>query len=235
MKKQAICVVMGMFCLLSAHGQNSSMSQVNNPISPSLGVLVGTTGVGLEFYHPLGNQFGVQAGFSLMPFDTQIIGDYGEYQTRSQVSARVHNAHILLGWTPFHHLEGFFRHFVINAGAGYFLQAKGDIHTILNESYYFGDIEVPYDMIGSVDTRINWKKTVSPYFGLALTDVRIDKRFGFNIGLGGYYLSAPMVELAGTKLLEHNQANEPIIERNIKNYRLLPQLQLGVSYRLHFN
>jgi len=111
------------------------------------------------------------------------------------------------------------------------MQAKGYIQTTLNESYFYGDIEVPYYLIGEVDTHIKWNETIAPYLGLALTDIWIDNRFGLDVGLGGYYLSAPSVQLTGTKLLEYNQTNGPIIERNIKNYRFLPQLQLGVNYR----
>jgi len=231
MKKQTVCIVIGLLCLLSVRGQRLSSTKVENPISPSLGILVGTAGGGLEFYQPFGNQFGIQAGFSLMPFDTQIIGTYGQHETRSQVRARLHNVHILFDWAPFYKASGFFRHLIINAGGGYFMQAKSYIQTTLNESYFYGDIEVPYYLIGEVNTRINWNETIAPYLGLALTDIWIDNRFGLDFGLGGYYLSAPSVQLTGTKLLEYNQANGPIIERNIRNYRFLPQLQLGVNYR----
>ncbi len=180
----------------------------------------------------MGKQLGLQVGFSLMPFQTQIIGDYGQHATRSRAEAQLHNVHALLGWTPFYQVRSFIRHFTINAGAAYFLRADGRIRTTLNEPYFFGDIQVPADMIGVVTTEVDWKTTVSPYVGLALTNVRIDERFGFNGSLGAYLLTRPEVRLTGTELLAYNDANGPIIERNLKNYRYLPQIQLGINYRL---
>src|SRR5690606_608013 len=108
----------------------------------------------------------------------------------------------------------------------------GSIHTTLNEPYFFGDIEVPPSMIGAVTTDIDWKTSVSPYVGLGLTNVRIDNRFGFNCTVGGYLLASPKVQLAGTKLMANNGANAEIIERNLESYRYLPQIQLGINYRL---
>lgn len=232
MRKQAICFAVGLLGVLFAHGQATSLAGYTNPVSQSFGILVGTTGVGLEYYHPLGSQFGVQAGVSFMPFNTKIIGTYGDYETQSKANARLHNLHVLFGWTPFYQTDHFLRHFVVNAGAAYLLQAEGGIDTRLNEPYYYGDILVSEDMIGSVNTTVNWKQSVSPYLGIGLTDVRIDNRFGFNVGLGAYYLSSPSVTVTGTKLLAHNEANAAIIERNIKNYRVLPQIQVGVNYSL---
>ncbi|MEC3879334.1 hypothetical protein [Parapedobacter sp. 10938] len=233
MRKQAICFAVGLLGVLLAHGQATNLAGYTNPVSRSFGVLVGTTGVGVEYYHPLGNQFGVQAGVSFMPFGTKIVGTYGDYETQSKVRARLHNVHALFGWTPFYQTDHFLRHFVVNVGASYLLRAEGGIDTRLSEPYYYGDILVDQDMVGSVKTTVNWKQSVSPYFGIGLTDVRIDSRFGFNVGLGAYYLSSPSVRVKGTKLLEDNEANAPIIERNIKSYRVLPQVQLGVNYRLH--
>jgi len=231
MKKLAICVAIGSFGLLCVHAQTIDRARSINPVSPSFGILVGT-GVGLTYYQPVGRQFSVQAGASFMPFHTKIVGAYGEYETRSRVNAQIHNVHLLLGWMPFHGTGNFMRHFTINAGAAYLLRAEGSIGTHLNEPYYYGDIRVPQSMIGEVNTTVNWEQSVAPYFGIGLTNVRIDDRFGFNVGVGGYYLPSPSVSMKGTKLLAHNEANGPIIERNIKNYRLLPQIQLGVNYRL---
>src|SRR5690606_35393211 len=138
------------FGLLCAHAQTINSTGGANPVAQSFGVLVGTTGVGVEYYHPLGSQFNVQGGLSLMPFNTKIIGTYGEYETYSKVNARLHNIHALFGWTPFYGAGNFLRHFVVNAGAAYLLRAEGGIDTRLNEPYYYGDILVSEDMIGSV-------------------------------------------------------------------------------------
>ncbi|MGK6351549.1 hypothetical protein [Parapedobacter sp. DT-150] len=230
MKSKTITLAFALLNLLSAHAQRSFDFSENPAYKPSLGGLVGTTGVGLAFYHPLGVQFGLQAGVSLMPYNTQIVAQYGEHETRSEARARLHNAHLLLGWVPFYRAENGFRHLAINVGVGYLFQAQGTIDTRLNESYYYGDIELPPADIGTMHTTISWDEAVVPYGGLSFGDVRIDDHFGLNFALGGYLLSQPRVEVVGTGLLQGNEANQPIIERNIKNYRYLPNLQLGIAY-----
>jgi hypothetical protein len=234
MKKQLICLAMGLISLLTANGQWKNPVP-ENPLAQSIGLLVGTTGIGLEYYRPLGNQLGVQAGFSLMPFTTHIMGQYGQYDTRNRVETQMHNAHILLAWEPFHYTGGVLRHFTINAGAAYFFRLMGTVRTTLDEPYYYGDILVSSELLGSARTRVSWGSRVMPHFGFALTNVRIDERFGFNVGIGGYYLPSPEVRMTGTNLLSDNEHNGPIIERNLRDYRLLPQLQLGVNYKLQID
>lgn len=79
-------------------------------------------------------------------------------------------------------------------------------------------------------TTINWEEGMAPYAGLSFSDMRIDEHFGFNIALGGYLLSQPSIMVRGTGMLEGNEINQPIIERNIQNYRYLPNLQVGIAY-----
>jgi len=52
-----------------------------------------------------------------------------------------------------------------------------------------------------------------------------------HIDLGCYYLSKPSVSMQATGLLEENVSNAATIERNMKNYRYLPRVEFGFSYR----
>src|SRR5690606_9720198 len=71
------------------------------PYPVALGVHMGTTGVGLHLYQPLGPKFGLRLGASYMPFNSQIGGTYNDYATRSDVKAKSGNDYLNLCLTLF--------------------------------------------------------------------------------------------------------------------------------------
>lgn len=99
------------------------------------------------------------------------------------------------------------------------------------EGYRYGDINVHPDRVGTITTNVNWKETVNPYAGIGWSNIVLDSRFSVSIDLGAYYLSKPTVTMEATGLLEENVNNAPTIENNIKNYRYLPRVEIGFSYR----
>lgn len=230
MKSKTILLTFALLNLLSAHAQQTARFSENPAYKPALGGLIGTTGVGLAFYHPLGSQFGLEVGAEFMPYNMQVVGTYGDYPTRSTARARLHNAHLLFGWVPFHGVENGFRHLVINLGAGYLFKAEGTLSTQLRDPQSYGEIELQPEEIGTMYTTVNWKEGVVPYAGLGFSDMRIDEHFGLYIALGAYFLSQPSVTVSGTAMLDDNEINQGVIEHNIQNYRYLPNLKLGIAY-----
>lgn len=201
------------------------------PYPFALGVHMGTTGVGVHLYQPLGQQFGLRVGVSYMPFATDIVGTYSGYATRSDIRAKSGNASLTFGWTPFAKNGGFFRSFNVQAGGAYFFKLDGELTTRLRDPYKYGEIDVHPEKVGTITTKVDWKKTVNPYAGIGWSNIVIDSRFSMHVDLGCYYLSKPRVSMEATGLLEENVNNAPIIERNIKNYRYLPRIEFGFSYR----
>lgn len=200
-----------------------------NPFA--LGVHVGTTGVGLHIYQPLGNHFGLRLGGSYMPFKTDILGEYSNRDVRTDVSANTSNVSLMLGWTPFAQRSGFFRSFNIQVGGAYFFQLEGELTSRLADGYRYGDIVVAPERVGTITTQVNWKETVNPYAGIGWSNIVLDSRFSMSIDLGAYYLSKPSVTMDATGLLEENVSNRATIEKNIENYRYLPRVEVGFSYR----
>lgn len=201
------------------------------PYPVGLGVHMGTTGVGLHLFQPLGTKLGLRVGASYMPFNTSIAGTYNDHATRSDVKAKSGNVSLAFGWTPFAQRSGFFRSFNIQLGGAYFFKLDGELTTRLRDPYKFGEIDVHPDHVGNIKTQIEWKKTVNPYAAIGWSNIIIDSRFSMHIDLGCYYLSKPSVSMEATGLLEQNVNNAATIERNIKNYRYLPRLEFGFSYR----
>jgi|GEM_PF-3262132 len=64
-KSRTILLAFTFLNLLSAHAQQTARFIENPAYKPALGGLIGTTGIGLAFYHPLGVQFGLEVGAGL--------------------------------------------------------------------------------------------------------------------------------------------------------------------------
>lgn len=197
-----------------------------------LGVHFGSTGGGIHLYAPIGQQFSARVGASFMPFNTSIKGEYSNRDTKSDAKVKAYNASLIFGWNPFYQSEGFFHSFAINLGAAYFFKLDGKLTTRLAESYSHGDIEVDPEMIGEIQTNIDYKKSISPYLGLGWSNIVLNEKFSLHADLGCYYLSKPKVSMTATGLLEGSTVNAATIENNSKNYRFLPRIEIGVSYRL---
>lgn len=239
MKKSSLMLVLLFFGLLStgstyAQGKDSIPEltyEYGYPQPIAVGVHFGTAGFGVHITKPIAKQFGVRLGFSHMPFHTNIVGNYDNRDVKTDVKAKSTNISLLLGWTPFVSYGGFFRSFQVQVGGAYFTELKGTLTSRLKDPYQFGDILVKPDLVGTITADVNWKKTVNPYAGIGWSNIVIDNRFSMNVDLGMYYLSKPTVSMTATGLLEENVNNAATIERNIENYRYLPRLEVGFSYR----
>ncbi len=237
--KEKLIVLISLFALVSMKlkgaEQRDSIPEsayLNGyPFPNALGVHMGSTGVGLHFYQPIGPQLGIRIGASFMPFNTNISGSYNNYLTRSNAKAKSGNLSIAFGWNPFYQKSGFFRSFNMQAGLAYFYKLDGSLTTRLKDPYKFGDIQVHPAQVGTISAQIDWKKSVSPYAGIGWSNIIIDSRFSMNLDLGYYYLTSPKVSMEATGLLERNINNSNKIENNIRNYRYLPRVEFGFSYR----
>lgn len=198
----------------------------------AIGIHGGTSGIGAHFYQPFSAKFGARLGVSFMPFNTDIKGTYSGRKTHSDIKAQAHNASLILGYTPFAGKGGFFNSFGLQLGGAYFFKLDGEFDTRLSDPYKYGDILVDPVQVGIIHTDVKWKKTINPYAGIGWSNIRLDDRFSASLDLGCYYLSKPKVTIEASGLLEENVMNAPQVEHNIRNYRYLPRVEFGVSYRL---
>ncbi|HRN47874.1 MAG TPA: hypothetical protein PKW69_07545, partial [Niabella sp.] len=112
-----------------------------------------------------------------------------------------------------------------------FYKLKGAATGVPAKDYQMGDLTINKEDIGSINATAKYKP-LAPYAGLALRQMKIQSKLSLNLDMGSHYLSAPEVTLVGDKLLSGNEANQAILENNLKGYRWLPVLQLGLSYHL---
>ena len=195
----------------------------------ALGVHVGSTGAGLHVKGAMGKRFGWHVGASIMPFKTHIQGTHGGRATDSDIRVQAHHASVLLTWYPAADLTGGIRKLNVQGGIAYFFKLEAEAATTLKDGYQHGDIMVDPSYIGVVTTTVRYKP-ISPYLGIGYQDIRLGEKLSLRLDVGSYYLSPPEVSMNATGLLEANINNKDIIQNNIKNYRFMPRIEVGLSY-----
>lgn len=189
---------------------------------------LGTQGIGLEGKMMLDSNWSVRVGASFLPLkykETKVLGDVTADDERNHNWT---NVHLLAEFhTPFWKSVDF--RFV--AGAAYFTTAKVTAHYVASGTYYYGQIPLEGSEMGYVNVESDWKG-IAPYAGAAISKTLPNTRFNLSLDLGTYYLPKPKVTMEATGNLSGNEANQPTVEENMKNYRWLPVVQLSLNYKL---
>jgi len=188
---------------------------------------LGSQGIGAEFLYGLSSRFTLRAGANIIPVKANNVFKISDFNSNTEASADFTNIHALADYSPFSD-AGAFR-FV--AGLAYFLKAEGNIRVTPSDSYSYGDLQLSKEQVGHLDLNVDWKG-VAPYFGIAIGHAFPRKKFNVNLDLGGYYLSAPKADIKGTGLLSGNDSQTGQFQSNIKDYRLLPVMQLNFNFKL---
>jgi len=69
LKSRTIFLAFALLKLSSVQAQQTPPFRENPAYKPALGGVIGTTGIGLTLYQPLGIQFGLEVGAGLMPYN----------------------------------------------------------------------------------------------------------------------------------------------------------------------
>lgn len=192
---------------------------------------LGSQGVGVDLRLPFSEPAGVHFGASILPFSMPVNTSMGKYKVRSVMSAEMYNVHLVLDWAPFPHTESIMRKFTGSFGAAYFFKARTKVESKLRENYVYGEIVVSKEDVGTMRTEVTFKNMLAPYFSAGFQNIYVGEYTSFGLSAGAYYMSgAPQVNMSGTNLLEGNEVNAPVVERNMSSYRWWPVLQVNFNY-----
>lgn len=221
--------------LAIAIGGLSTSAFAQYPSKTTLGVNIGTQGVGVEGKTAIGGQFSARLGVDVIPINSMTSTQYlGGNQTSIDLKPRFSNVHLLADWMPFHYstdkpLSGNFR---VSAGVAYFIKSQGSADIMLTQDYQYGDIVIPKADIGTVTASAKWSH-VAPYAGVGLDNIPVATNFFIGFDLGAYYFSAPSASIVGTNFLADNSSNQPILQHNLKSYRFLPVFQVNFNFKIN--
>ena len=131
-------------------------------------------------------------------------------------------------WQPFRRSS-----FFLTAGAGYTWRPDVRLQLQALSPIELGGIQMKPEEFGTIDLRVRWSSVVG-YAGLGMGRSIPKRRWGFGFELGCYYLGKPKLSADYEGFLETTTLDEqlPMIERNMRGYRFLPNLQFVISYSL---
>lgn len=197
-----------------------------------VGLTVGTQGIGAEVGIPLSTRFNMRLGASLLPYKKTSLEHFNsQYDYNTDLKVEVMNLKAILDWQPFPNAGGFFNRMALSAGGAYFYKAKGRATAMLDGNYTRGEIVLTPEEVGYVKFFGDWTGW-APYAGIGWHNIKIVDTFNIGFDLGGFYLGKPDdVHMAETNLFVGNaQRNEPILRRNLNDYKWLPNFQINLKF-----
>lgn len=258
-KKQLISIRLSFFLLLFV-ATSLKMKAQDVPISPppsttinetikspyckiAIGLNTGTKGNGIDVAMTLNRYFNVRLGFTRSKFlysnDAFKLPAFlfdGDSDLKNQkfqfdLEYLQSNFELLGEYKPFGSA------FRIVGGLAYFPKNIIKTSAIATETYYFNDVPLDPEEIGSVALTFGYKSNFAPYLGLGFgRAVPKRTRFGVSLDLGTYYKGSPEIGIAATAALRENVKNEPILEANLSKVRAVkffPVASLRFAFRIN--
>jgi hypothetical protein len=217
--------------------EESTFTPLIEPGAMALGLNFGLPGVGLDFAYKINQSFSARARFQTLPFE---LNDF-EYTLDGQdlladVTLNFSQIGIVADYYPFKSSS-----FKLMAGVSYFINNSFSATIAINDTLYvgedgsdaddLGDFVFYPDDIGTITIASEWGQIV-PYMGLGFGRAVPNKRVGFGIELGAYYIGAPDVNVDATGMLTETSEEEAGLEEGLSEYAWLPQINLRLSVRL---
>ncbi len=194
----------------------------------SVGLLIGTAGIGVQGVATLGGNWGLRAGVQVLPSIKLTQQDkIGKTDVEHTYKINAGNLHVLADYyLPVLRSTGF----RLSAGLGLFFAAKADVSSVPVGSYYFGEIQINDERMGTVESKVT-RGGLAPYLGTGFSQLIHSGKFGLSLDVGSYYLlSKPNVKMSATGYLTGNERNEAQLEKNLEGYRWAPVVQIGLHY-----
>lgn len=234
LSKVTLATIMGCFFAGGAFAQDEAGTDAGSDSTGTsrftVGAIVGTAGLGLQANIGLSGSWGIRAGFQFLP-GAKINQDdrIGKVDVEHKYKINTFNIHALADYyTPFLSNLGF----RFTGGLSAFLSAKADVTSVPVGEYYHGEIPLNDDRMGEVKTKVT-RGGAALYLGTGFARLIKAGNLSISADLGTYYLfSKPDVEMTATGYLKGNERNQEQLKTNLKGYRWLPNVQIGIHYAL---
>ena len=207
--KKLVAITLMAAALMLLPSQRSSAQYFNHL---ALGVTVGIDGFGLELAAPLGGQFQVRAGYSMLPpmwkphhvFQLEESSDHNQVDVDIEAITKLGGANLLIDWHPGGN-NFFFITAGMYAGSSKILSVKNrtpflDEEDWDKEGLIISNVMVRTDKKGICEGSLHvWP--VRPYVGLGFGNaINANKRVCFNFELGACFTKGYQVKVTGENL-----------------------------------
>ena len=104
-----------------------------------------------------------------------------------------------------------------------------------------GEHKYPSMQVGNVDTVINLKRNLNPYFGVGLSSIDSSDKWHFILDVGAIYINKPIASIHA-KAAKGFEAMQPILDNeskieekklnnSIKKFKIYPVVSVGVGFK----
>ncbi|TDQ09999.1 hypothetical protein [Pedobacter metabolipauper] len=229
MKRIVLLIFSGILLISTAKAQYGDDYLFNR----SIGVQVGSQGIGLEFAHYLGTRTNLRLTANLLPLSYKTQKSFSSnYNYNLDAKLNLTNVSLIMDYQLFYYERGFKSKLYFSGGAAYFVNGKTTGTAMLADNYVYGDLVFTPEEVGEIRATADWKGP-AVYAGLGFTGVPISNTINFGTNLGVYYLGRPETGLTSTNWLAGNERNAEILKDNLKSYKWLPNLQVTFSYKFN--
>ncbi|MFZ4797876.1 MAG: hypothetical protein ACOYMA_10300 [Bacteroidia bacterium] len=185
------------------------------------------------------NGIGAQISYSLLSSGKLILraeGNYlnynlKDYKTNFSGKNMVLNGSIKFGsaglyadWHPFGNS------FKMVLGCAVLLNSINSVAQ-LKDSIKQGEIMISPSEIGKI-TFEGKPTSVAPYIGLGFGRSVPKRRLGVSFEVGTYFIGEPSVSFNADGMLEPTSSQETVLSNNLKEYKWLPKLSIGINIKL---
>ena len=220
-----LLIMVGVFIL-----PNQTKAQVSNSQSAlGVGIKASTNGFGIDIIYALKAPVTFRLGIEKLGYQAPIKFDEQGIKYSGNLDTQTGSISFLADYY-------FTNNFFITAGLARSL-LKIEFEGEASESFPFGDIEIPVDMIGDFNFIATPKSAVMPYFGLGVgRTLGLNKEFGFAFEAGTFYQGLLGIDIESTGLLsptsnpDHGHAER--LEKQINQYTWYPICKVSLSYKL---
>ena len=195
----------------------------------SMGLKVGSSGLGLAANFKIGDHFFISAGGNYLQFERSFSFMVDEDELNGNVDIQLASAEIKGYLFPFNNFPLY-----LAGGAAVHLENRFTGMSTLGNGITIGeDVVVAPEDVGELGLSVEYSQ-VSPYAGLGIGRpvARGNKHFSVMAEAGFYYFGEPSVELLATGMLEATTSQQDIVQQNMEGYKYYPVLSLTFNYRI---
>ncbi|MEH0157472.1 hypothetical protein V6R21_25425 [Limibacter armeniacum] len=238
-------LMLGSFAVLLLSGLESH-AQMRTRKQLHTGIKIGSQGIGIEVEKSLRNNFAISANVNYLNISLQKDKDVLKYNILAQVEAETLSAGVF-GHYYFHKSS---RHAPLSlkatAGINYNLINNYAVKGINDNNVNIGEMTLTPEEMGYIAVQVNTSQ-VMPYLGIGssveLVNIRALRRkhwfilnpflknLGLNLDVGAFYHGkASITDMEATNYLSPNVSQEAVLNDNLSQYRLYPNLALRIHY-----
>ncbi|MES2519134.1 MAG: hypothetical protein V4585_13550 [Bacteroidota bacterium] len=233
MAKIYLTLVFAVFLSAKAYSASSVFedSTRTQKAKVAVGLLVGTTGLGIEFTYALNQKNTMFLKGAISNISYAKVYNF-EYNTKSIIKVdpdlRLGISYIGLDYLPFPKSS-----FYLTSGLSYLYDFKSTIFADTKTGLDISGTFISAEDFGKINFEVKWNK-VAPFVGFGFGRAVPKKRIGLGLEMGVYYIGSPKLFIEYTGLLDITNIDEalPKIEKNMAGYAYLPYLNFKLKYRI---